>query len=110
MRAVPVHGCLHLKSAVTAVTRDTLLLNPAWVDRAHFGGVRCLEVDPAEPGAANVLRVGEHVIHARHSPRTLTRLRAAGIEPVLVDAGEVAKAEGAVTCCSLLFDRPAGSP
>ena len=28
----------------------------------------------------------------------------AGIEPVLVPAREVAKAEGAVTCCSLVFE------
>jgi len=48
--------------------------------------------------------VGERVICARHYPRTLARLRAAGIEALPVDAGEVSKAEGAVTCCSVVFD------
>ncbi len=28
---VPVHGCLHLKSAVTQVSADTVLINPDWV-------------------------------------------------------------------------------
>ena len=79
-------------------------INPAWVERAHFPGCEVIEVDPAEPAAANVLAVGERVVYARHHPRTLARLRAAGIEALLVDAGEVSKAEGAVTCCSLVFD------
>ena len=104
VKAIPVSGCLHLKSAVTQVAPDTLLINPAWIDGAHFPGLRLLEVDPAEPGAANALLIGDAVVYAAHSPRTLQRLHAAGIRPRLVEAGEVAKAEGAVTCCSLVFD------
>jgi dimethylargininase len=104
VRGVPVHGCLHLKSAVTEAAPGILLINPAWVDPALFAGFRLIEVDPAEPGAANALRVGDALVYARHSPRTLARLQAAGIHPVLVDAAEVAKAEGAVTCCSLVFE------
>ena len=33
---VPVRGCLHLKSAVTAVSDDTLLINPEWVPAERF--------------------------------------------------------------------------
>jgi len=104
VRAVPVVGCLHLKSAVTLASGDTLLINPAWVDRACFPVVRFLEVDPAEPYAANVLRVDETVVYQPAFPRTLERLEKAGIHPVLVDASELAKAEGALTCCSLLIE------
>ena len=104
---VPVDGCLHLKSAVTEAAPGTLLINPAWVAREPFAGFRQVEVDPQEPAAANVLLIGTTPIYALHYRRTLARLRAAGIEPVLVDAGEVAKAEGAVTCCSVVFDAPA---
>jgi N-dimethylarginine dimethylaminohydrolase len=32
VQGVPVTGCLHLKSAVTQVADDTLLINPNWVD------------------------------------------------------------------------------
>ena len=104
VRAVPVSGCLHLKSAVTQVAADTLLINPAWVDRSHFPGFHLIETDPAEPGAANALLIGDALIYAAHQPRTLARLHAAGIRPHVVEAGEVAKAEGAVTCCSLVFE------
>ena len=97
-------GCLHLKSAVTQVAPNALLLNPAWVDPAAFPGFDIIEVHPAEPSAANAVLVGETIIYPKAYPRTLERLQARGIQTVLVDASEVAKAEGAVTCCSLLLN------
>jgi dimethylargininase len=100
---ISVTGCLHLKSAVTQVAVDTLLINPDWVDRANFPGMKCIEIDPSEPSAANVLLVGEAVIYQPAFPKTLLRLEAAGIHPLLVDQSELAKAEGALTCCSLIF-------
>ncbi len=104
VEAVPLRGCLHLKSAVTRVGEDTLLLNPEWVDAALFAGWRCIAVDPTEPDAANALLTGDRLVYARHHVRTRERLQDASMEPVLVDAGEVAKAEGAVTCCSIICD------
>ena len=55
--------------------------------------------------AANILRVGEALVYADGSPRTLATLMAAGYRPHLVDASELAKAEGAVTCGSVLLRR-----
>jgi dimethylargininase len=104
VQGVPVDGCLHLKSAVTEVAPGTLLLNPAWVDAGHFPGARTLEVDPAEPYAANAVRIGGGVVYPTAFPRTRARLEAAGIAVRAVDVSELAKAEGAVTCCSLVFE------
>jgi len=98
-----VSGCLHLKSAVTQVTGKTLLINPAWVEKGHFPGMNFLEIDPSEPYAANALLIGDSVIYTAAFPMTCRHLKAAGIEPLLVDFSEFAKAEGAVTCCSLIF-------
>jgi dimethylargininase len=36
-------------------------------------------------------------------PKTLARLERRGLRILPVDMSEVAKAEGAVTCCSLIF-------
>ncbi len=102
--AVPVRGCLHLKSAVTEVGEGLLLLNPEMVDGEAFAGHRRIEVDPAEPLAANALRAGDAVILPAHYPRTRRRLGEAGVRVVAVEATEVAKAEGGVTCCSLLVE------
>jgi dimethylargininase len=55
---VQVTGCLHLKSALTQVKADMLLVNPAWVDKINFPGMKFIEIDPSEQYAANVLMVG----------------------------------------------------
>jgi dimethylargininase len=99
---VPVTGCLHLKSAVTLIGGSTLLINPAWIDAAHFSGFDLIAIDPAEPAAANVLSVGDTVICAAEFPHTRRRIEAKGLITASVPAGELAKAEGGVTCCSVL--------
>lgn len=103
VRAVALHGCLHLKSAVTQVAPRTILANPAWIDMAAFAGYDAIEVDPAEPFAANALLIGDRVIYPTGFSRTRARLEARGIRVVPVDVSELAKAEGGVTCCSLLL-------
>jgi dimethylargininase len=100
---LPMRGCLHLKSAVTGVADDTLLVNPDWVDPGAFAGFKLIEIDPDEPHAANALRVGETLIYPDCFPRTQARLQAAGIKVHALDVSELQKAEGAVTCCSLVF-------
>ena len=64
---------------------------------------RIVAIDPAEPFAANALPVGGRVIYPSTFPRTAERLAALGFELDVVDLSELAKAEGAVTCCSLVF-------
>lgn len=104
VRAVAFQGCLHLKSAVTAVAERLLLLNPAWVDPAAIPGCEILPVAPQEPYGANGLRIAGSVVYSAQYPRTRDRLLARGLEVAPVDCSELAKAEGAVTCCSLLFE------
>lgn len=105
IRGVRVSGCLHLKSAVTQVGKNQLLLNPAWVKKDDFPGMDSIEVDPSEPYAANAVLLGDAVIYPISFPKTRARLQAAGVKLILVDASELAKAEGAVTCCSIIFKR-----
>lgn len=102
VHGVDVTGCLHLKTAVTAVDDATMLLNPDWVNPAVFAAYRVVEVDPSEPMGANVLRVGGQLVYGASYPRTQARLSALGYALHTVDASELAKAEGAVTCCSVV--------
>jgi dimethylargininase len=103
VREVVVHDCLHLKSAVTTLSDDLLLVNPAWIDRATFDGFALVEVDPEEPMAANALRLDDRILYSASFPRTAARLERRGLRVERVPASEVAKAEGAVTCCSLIL-------
>lgn len=109
VRGVAVNGCLHLKSAVTAVGDDTVIIDPQWVDPAVFPDTRAIEIAPRERGAANALRIGDQVIYPASFPQTRQRLEAAGVGVRVVDVSELQKAEGAVTCCSLVFDTAGGS-
>jgi dimethylargininase len=97
---IEVRGALHLKTAVTRVAPDALLVNRAWIDAAPFAGWRMIDVDPSEPFAANALLAGQTIVYPAAFPRTRARL--AGLDVRTVDADELAKAEGGVTCCSLL--------
>ena len=103
VRGVRVTGCLHLKSAVSQISNDTLLINPEWVSKDDFPGIDFIEVDPSEPYAANAVLVDDTIIYPSSFPKTKAKLETAGIDLLVVEADELAKAEGAVTCCSLIF-------
>ena len=102
--AVPVTGCLHLKSAVTSLGRNTLLANRAWFDSALFGDYQWVEISADEPHAANALAVAEKVIFPASFPRTRARIEAAGFHIAPIDISELQKAESGLTCSSLLFE------
>ena len=103
MQGVDVSGCLHLKTAVTAVGPELLLVHRPWVDAEALAGFELLDVDPDEPFAANALLVGETVILPAAFPKTRRRLEARGLTVAPVEVSELAKAEGGVTCCSVLL-------
>jgi dimethylargininase len=103
VEAVEMKGCLHLKSAITQVKRDTLLVNPAWVDVEAFAGMHLIDVSPSEPMGGNALLIGKTVVYPMAYTETRKRLENRGIAVRAVDVSELAKAEGGVTCCSLIF-------
>ena len=102
-------GCLHLKSAVTALDDERVLANPAWIDMGPFAGLGVVRVDIEEPAAANVLRVAGLVVGCAGFPRTHDRLAELGYAVRPLDISEFLKAEAALTCKSLLF-APERSP
>jgi dimethylargininase len=108
--AVPVTGCLHLKSAVTSIGRNTLLANRTWFDPTPFTGYDWLDVAPEEPHAANALAIGETVIFPASFPRTRARIEAAGFHVTSLDISELQKAESGLTCSSLIFQAAKNSP
>ncbi|HWJ24077.1 MAG TPA: hypothetical protein VNS52_17105, partial [Gemmatimonadaceae bacterium] len=106
---VDFQGCLHLKTAATLVAPGLALVNPAWVSPAALAPLDTLAIDPTEPMAANALLIGGEVLYPAELPRTRARLEAAGIRVRTVPAGELAKAEGGVTCCSIIVGASGGA-
>jgi dimethylargininase len=101
--AVRVTGCLHLKSACTALPDGRLLANAAWLDANALRQYRIVPVPIEEPGAANVALVGETVCAAAGHPQTEDLIRGLGFLVENAVLSEFAKADGCVTCLSLLF-------
>lgn len=113
--AVPVEGCLHLKSAATAISRPeaapTVLVNPRWVDPTAFAPAEVVEVPGDEPFAANVLTLPgpaggpPTVLLSSRWPKTRRLLEERGLHTVPLDLSELEKAEAGPTCLSLLIER-----
>lgn len=106
VETVETTKCLHLKSAVSEVAPGTLLINTDWISSLAFKDFEMIPVDKEETHAANALRIGKNLIYPSSFPRTMDVLMNRGIDVLPVDLTELQKAEGAVTCCSLIFSAP----
>ena len=104
-RVVPVavDGALHLKTAATALPDGTVLAVGAWLDTEPFArhGLEVLEAP--EPVGANVLPIDGAVVLSDAAPRTAELVAARGHEPLPLPMSEFDKAEGSVTCLSVLL-------
>jgi dimethylargininase len=98
-----LNGALHLKSAVTALDDETLIINRAAVPLESFAGFRFVEAPESELGAANVLRIGDRILLHAGFERTVDKLESLGYRTRPVDVSELIKAESGVTCSSIIF-------
>ena len=101
---VAVTGCLHLKSAVTFLGRNTLLANRNWFGTALFADYDWIDVELDEPHAGNALAIGDTVIFPASFPKTRERIEARGFRVAPLDISELQKAESGLTCSSLIFE------
>jgi dimethylargininase len=101
---VRIHGCLHLKSACTALPDGTLLVNPAWLQVQALSGFDFIPVPEEEPGGADVLSIGHGVRVRAENERTAELIRQRGFEMETVDLSEFAKADGGITCLSIVMN------
>jgi dimethylargininase len=104
--AIPVHACLHLKTACCALPDGRLLVNPSWIDLKPLTDFKQIEVPPDEPFGANILLVQDHIIIEATNARTTALIREFGFQVHPINLSEFAKAEAGVTCLSLLIASP----
>lgn len=101
---VDIQDCLHLKSACTALSDRSLLVNPNWVDLSPFAEFNVITVAEDEPWAANTIRVRDTVCLHAGFPNTAQLLRELGFRVETVDISEFLKAEGGLSCLSIRFE------
>ncbi len=96
-------GVLHLKTVCSPLADDCMLLAEGTIAPATFVGVRIISVPPGEAHAANVLAVGTHCLVPHDAPETAERVTRAGWTVHAIDTSELRRADGALTCPSILF-------
>jgi len=103
VRPVAVQGCLHLKSGVSWLGDDTVLIHRPWIDAAAFSGLKLLDAPEGEVWGSIVLLIGSTAVVSEGFPKTAERIAGLGRRVRVLDNAEIRKAEGALTCCSLIF-------
>lgn len=102
--AVEVRQCLHLKSGCSYVGRNSILVNREMIDATRLTEFDLIDVPASEPNAANALEIEDVVIVPRAFPQTIALLEARGFIVKPIDVSEFQKAEGGITCKSVVFN------
>jgi dimethylargininase len=104
---ISLNDCLHLKTACTALPDGRLLVNPAWIKLHSLQDFLVIPIPEGEPWAANILSIGSRVCLAAAHVQTAALLRQRGYAAETIDVSEFAKAEGGITCMSILLNENA---
>lgn len=99
---VQVKKGLHLKTSVSALGENLLVINPSHIETEPFCEFEWIEVEEEEAYAANCLTVENHVILPAGFPKLEQRIQKHGFSTLPVEMSEFQKADGGVTCLSLL--------
>jgi dimethylargininase len=102
--SVPVLRGLHLKTRLTSLGGNLLVVDPASIDVATLDGFRFIETDEADNYAANCLAIGETVLMPAGFSKVAKNIRKEGLRTVELEMSEFEKAEGGLTCLSIIFN------
>lgn len=102
--AVPFeNGVPHLKTELSQVAENTLLISPRFSIRNEFASFDKIVVPKGEEYASNCLYLGNRLLMPAGFPGTRSALRERGLDPVEVEMSEFRKMDGGLTCLSLRF-------
>lgn len=94
---------LHFKTDVNFIGKNTILVSPCCDSMPELSTFNRIIVEDDEAYARNCLFVNGTVIVPEGFPRTLAKVRATGVDAVVLDVSEFRKLDGGLTCLSLRF-------
>ncbi len=97
-------GTLHLKSGAAMLDEETMIVTRAVAASDMFAGFRQIVVPEGEEGAANLIRVNDHVLAGADYPRTLDLLAAEGLRVVALPVAQIARLDAGLSCMSLRWN------
>ena len=103
MVPIPVIKGLHLKSAVSYLGNNILLISPERVETSAFKNFKWIEVEERDSYAANCLAAGNRVIMPTGFQEVKKKIRQYGFETIELEMSEFEKADGGITCLSLII-------
>ena len=98
-----VRGILHLKSGMSYLGNNRLVLIDALAEHPAFNSYEIVRIAPEENYAANFLRINDHVIVSAGHPQFEAAVRAFGYPVIVLEMSEFQKMDGALSCLSLRF-------
>ena len=99
---------LHLKSAATYLGKNVLVLNSASIRTSSLRKFEWIETDEPDNYAANCLAIGNTVLMSAGTKSLANKIRAKGFKTIELNISEFKKADGGLTCLSILFKKNIG--
>jgi dimethylargininase len=100
---VPLNGMLHLKTGLSYLENDNLLITETFFGCSAFRAFNPIKVERKEAYAANSLWINGTVLVPKGFPATRARIETAGYQTMALDVSEFRKIDGGLTCLSLRF-------
>jgi len=100
-RTVPVGAGFHLKSSVSWLGGETLLVSERFANAPELRGYRCIPVDAGDEAACNTLLVNGTLLVPAGFAAARRKVEQAGLPIVELDVSEARKMDGGLSCMSL---------
>ncbi len=100
---VPLNEMLHLKTGITYLENNNMLLSGEFLQSSLFASYTCHEIPTGEEYAANCIWVNGKVIIPAGYPKVRNLVEQMGYEVLTVDTSEYRKIDGGLSCLSLRF-------
>ena len=100
---IPVSDMLHLKTGVSYLENNTVLIREDWLEHPAFRSFVKIPVPVAEVAAANCVWINDFVIMPAGYEKTQMLLQQMGYEVLPVAISEFQKIDGGVSCLSIRY-------
>ncbi len=101
--AVSLKNVLHLKSGVSYLENNNLLVTGEFKYHPEFQKYNMILIDDEEKYAANSLWINNNVLVPQGFPITKSKIEVLGYQTIEVDVSEFRKLDGGLSCLSLRF-------
>ena len=101
--AVSLKNVLHLKSGVSYLENNNLLVTGEFKYHPEFQKYNLILIDDKEKYAANSLWINNNVLVPQGFPITKSKIEVLGYQTIEVDVSEFRKLDGGLSCLSLRF-------